>query len=62
MSSHIVTQNKQENWTWGQKQSTLYKCSLKVLCYRMLGNTITKSNKDRVLDLIGVMPNIAEKE
>jgi len=28
----------------------------------MLGNTITKSNKDRVLDLIGVMPNIAEKE
>jgi len=28
----------------------------------ILGNTITKSNKDRVLDLIGVMPNIADKE
>jgi hypothetical protein len=26
------------------------------------GSTITKSNKERVLDLINVMPNSAEKE
>jgi hypothetical protein len=25
-------------------------------------NTITKSNEDRVLDLIGVLPSSAEKE
>jgi hypothetical protein len=66
MSYHIITKNKQKNWTWDQKQSTLYKCSLKVLCEPWcklcFGNTITKSNEDRVLDLIGVMPFSAEKE
>jgi hypothetical protein len=35
---------------------------IKITVLPMLGNTITKSNKDSVLDPIGVMPNIAEKE
>ncbi len=45
MSSHIVTQNKQENWTWGQKQSTLYKCSLKLLCYLCLAIQLQRATR-----------------
>ncbi len=37
------------------EQSTQYKCSLEVLCKLCFGNTVTKSNEDRVLPLIGAV-------
>ncbi len=54
---HIFTPNTQKtsNWTWKQKHSTLYKCSLQVLCNLGFKSSITKSNKTRVLALINNM-------
>ena len=54
---HIFTPNTQKtsNWTWKQKHSTLYKCSLEVLCNLGFKSSITKSNKTRVLALINTM-------
>ena len=37
------------------EQSTQYKCSLEVLCKLCFGTTVTKSNEDRVLPLIGAV-------
>jgi len=63
MSYHFFTPNKQKtsNWTWKQKHSTLYECSLEVLCNLGFKSSITKSNKTRVLPLINALPTSTKK-